>query len=293
MLPDAIIIFIFTMLTATKRIRRTITFPIALGLVLILGLCVAAIFAPLLCRNSPYAINIRDITAPPGPSHFFGTDDLGRDLFSRIVYGARISLMVGLVATLISIAIGTLIGLAAGYYGGWLDTALMRTTDIVLAFPTALFAIAVLAVFENPSVEKVFVILGLIGWPGTARLVRGQVLALREADFVQAARALGMRERRILGRHVLPNVLAGILVMATLMIPGNILTEAWLSFLGLGAQPPTPSWGSMITEGQAYLQTKPWICFFPGVAIFVTVLGFNLFGDGLRDILDPKLKNSR
>lgn len=273
--------------------RKKLTFPVMLGLTLILGLCVAAIFAPWICKYSPYDIRINEITAPPGWAHFFGTDDLGRDQFSRIVYGSRISLMVGLVATIISIAIGTFIGAVSGYYGGPTDTVLMRITDIVLAFPTALFAIAVLAIFENPSVAKVFIILGLIGWPGTARLVRGQVLALRETDYVQAAKALGMKEIRILARHILPNALAGILVMATLMIPGNILTEAWLSFLGLGAQPPTPSWGSMITEGQAYLQTKPWICFFPGIAIFVTVLGFNLFGDGLRDILDPKLRGSR
>lgn len=252
-----------------------------------------AAFAPYIAKQSPYKVNIDNITASPSPEHLFGTDDLGRDLFSRVVYGARISLQVGIIATLITMCIGVFIGAVSGYYGGWADSALMRFTDIVLAFPTPLFAIAVMAIFENPSVNKIFIVLGLIGWPSTARLVRGQVLSLREQDFVQAARALGMNEPRILWRHILPNTLAPIMVLATLAIPGNILTEAWLSFLGLGAQPPQPSWGAMITEGQAYLETKPWICLFPGLAIFVTVLGFNLFGDGLRDYFDPKLKSPR
>lgn len=277
----------------TLRKPQWLNFPIGLGLVLIIVLTVCALFASSITSFSPYQVQIENITASPDPLHFFGTDDLGRDLFSRVIYGARISLMVGVIATLIAMSIGIFIGLVSGYYGGFLDSLLMRFTDIVLAFPTPLFAIAVMAIFENPSIDKVFVILGLIGWPSTARLVRGQVLSLREMDYVQAARALGMKERRILWRHILPNSLAPILVVATLMIPGNILTEAWLSFLGLGTQPPQPSWGAMITEGQAYLETKPWICFFPGIAIFITVLGFNLFGDGLRDYLDPKLKRSQ
>lgn len=272
---------------------RKLNFPILLGLVLIFVLTVSALFAPWITGYSPYQVQIENITAPPSWDHFFGTDDLGRDLFSRVVYGSRISLLVGVIATLIAVAVGSAIGIVAGFYGGWVDSLLMRTTDIVLAFPTALFAIAVMAVFENPSIDKVFLVLGLIGWPGMARLVRGQVLSLRELDYVQAARALGMTNLRILWRHLLPNTAAPILVLASLMIPGNILTEAWLSFLGLGAQPPLPSWGSMITEGQAYLETKPWICVFPGLAIFVTVLGFNLFGDGLRDYFDPKLKRRR
>jgi ABC-type dipeptide/oligopeptide/nickel transport system permease subunit len=270
-----------------------INFPIGLGLVLITVLIVCAVFAPLITSFSPYQVQIENITARPGSLHLLGTDDLGRDLFSRVVYGSRISLMVGVIATIIAMSIGIFIGLVAGYYGSIVDSLLMRFTDIVLAFPTPLFAIAVMAIFENPSIDKVFIILGLIGWPSTARLVRGQVLALREMDYVQAARAMGAKERRILWRHILPNSLAPILVVATLMIPGNILTEAWLSFLGLGTQPPQPSWGAMITEGQAYLETKPWICAFPGIAIFITVLGFNLFGDGLRDYFDPKLKRKQ
>ena len=275
------------------RIPSWLNIPIGIGIILIAALIFCAVFAPFITKYSPLKVDIRNITASPSYDHPFGTDDLGRDLFSRVIYGSRISLLVGVIATLISLVIAIVIGIISGYYGGWIDSFLMRFTDIVLAFPTALFAIAVMAVFENPSIDKVFIVLGLIGWPGAARLVRGQVLSLRELEYIQAARAIGMNEQRILWRHILPNSLAPILVMATLMIPGNILTEAWLSFLGLGAQPPDPSWGSMITEGQAYLETKPWLCIFPGIAIFATVLGFNLFGDGLRDYLDPRLKRSR
>lgn len=272
-----------------RKIPAWATFPIVTGIILIVALVSCSVFAGGITRHSPYKVNIKNITAAPGAGHLFGTDDLGRDIFSRIVYGARISLLVGIVATIISMVIGTALGLVSGYFGGWVDTVLMRFTDMVFAFPTALLMIAILAVFENPSIDKVFVFLGLLGWPSTARLVRGQVLSVREMDYVTAAKALGFSESRIMLRHVLPNILAPIIVMATLMIPGNILTEAWLSFLGLGAQPPTPSWGSMINEGQAYLQTRFWICLFPGAAIFITVLGFNLFGDGLRDYFDPKL----
>jgi ABC-type dipeptide/oligopeptide/nickel transport system permease subunit len=269
-----------------------VKFPIVSGLLLVTVLVFCALFAPVLTRFSPYAVEIHAINAPPSASHWFGTDDLGRDLFSRVVYGARISLWVGVIATLIAITIGTCIGVIAGYFGGWIEMLLMRFTDIVLAFPVPLFAIAVVAPFENPSIGKLFVVLGLIGWPAAARVVRGQVLALKQMDYILAARALGLRKRRILWRHLLPNAIAPILVLTSLMVPGNILAEAWLSFLGLGAQPPEPSWGAMITEGQAYLQSKPWICLFPGLAIFVTVFGFNIFGDGLRDYLDPKLKNA-
>ncbi len=273
-----------------KKIR--INSSITIGLSLMAVLVFSALFADFITQYSPYKVEIKNITASPGLKHFFGTDDLGRDLFSRVVYGSRISLLVGVIATIISLSIAIVIGVVAGYFGGWIDTVLMRFTDIVLAFPTALFAIAVMAIFEKPSVDKVFIVLGLIGWPGAARLIRGQVLSLREQEYINAARALGMKQSRILWRHILPNTLAPILVVATLMIPGNILTEAWLSFLGLGAQPPIPSWGSMITEGQAYLGTKPWVCLFPGLAILVTVLGFNLFGDGLRDYFDPKIKKT-
>jgi len=262
------------------------------GFAIILALVVVAMLAPVLSPYDPFEQNVsrETITQPPSRTHWLGTDSLGRDVFSRIVYGARISLEVGLLAQLVTLLIGITLGAAAGYWGGWTDHILMRFTDMVFAFPTALFAIAVMAVFENPSIGKIIFVLGLIGWPGVARLVRGQVISVKEREFAQAARALGGTDLRIIVRHILPNSMAPILVAATIGVAGNILTESWLSFLGLGAQPPTPSWGSMITDGQAYMTTKPWLCMFPGLAIVVTVLGFNLFGDGLRDALDPRLR---
>lgn len=262
------------------------------GLVIIGVLVVMALCAPLLTRHDPFEPNVsRDsISQPPSRAHWLGTDRLGRDVYSRIVYGARISLQVGIVAEVVTLLIGIAIGAAAGYWGGWFDHVLMRFTDMMFAFPTALFAIAVMAVFENPSIGKIILVLGLIGWPGVARLVRGQVISVKEQEFAQAARALGGSDVRIIARHILPNSMAPILVAATIGVAANILTESWLSFLGLGAQPPAPSWGSMITDGQADMLNKPWLCMFPGLAIVITVLGFNLFGDGLRDALDPRLR---
>jgi len=262
------------------------------GLAIIVILIVVAVLAPVLSPYDPIEPNVsrETMTQPPSWSHPLGTDSLGRDVLSRLVYGARISLQVGIVAQLVTLLIGITVGAVAGYCGKWIDHVLMRFTDMVFAFPTALFAIAVMAVFENPSIGKIILVLGLIGWPGVARLVRAQVIAVKEHEFAQAARALGSGDLRIVVRHILPNSMAPILVAATIGVAGNILTESWLSFLGLGAQPPTPSWGSMITDGQAYMINKPWLCMFPGLAIVITVLGFNLFGDGLRDALDPRLR---
>ncbi len=265
------------------------------GLAIVMGLILMGALAPILAPYDPYPdsdiweTDISNIVAPPSLQHPFGTDDLGRDIFSRIIYGSRISLQVGFIAMLISVWIGVVLGTAAGYYGGWIDNLIMRITDIFFAMPAPLLVIAVMAIFENPSVDKIFFVLGFIGWTGIARLVRAKILSVRQEEYTQAARALGARTWRIILRHVLPNAMAPLIVAATIRVAGNILTEAWLSFLGLGAQPPIPSWGTMVTEGQRYLTTQPWVCVFPGLAIFTVVLGFNLFGDGLRDALDPKL----
>ncbi len=219
-----------------------------------------------------------------------GTDKLGRDILTRIIYGAQISLIVGVLAEIIALLIGVTMGALAGYFGGLLDTILMRITDTFFAFPSLLLAIAILAIFEKPGLFTVFIALGIVGWTPIARIVRGQVLKVKEEDFVEAARAMGAGDARIILRHILPNSLAPIIVVGTLGIAGNILAEAGLSFLGLGVQPPTPSWGIMLAEGRNLITTSPWICVFPGLAILFTVLGFNLLGDGLRDALDPRLK---
>jgi ABC-type dipeptide/oligopeptide/nickel transport system permease subunit len=237
----------------------------------------------------PYAQDMSAIVQSSGAAHWLGTDDLGRDLASRIIGGSLISLEVGVGAILISLVIGLVCGAWAGYRGGWVDHLLMRITDIFLALPTVLFAMAMLAVFE-PSLTMLIAVLGFLGWPSIARVVRAQVLTQKEEEYILAARALGLGEQTILFRQVLPNTLAPVLVAVTIGIAGNILSEAWLSFLGIGVPPPAPSWGRMIDEGQAYLTTKPWVCIFPGLAIFGTVLSFNLLGDWLRDVLDPRLK---
>ena len=253
---------------------------------------ISALFAPFMSPNDPYEIDLDSKELAPSASHPFGTDSLGRDVFARVLYGARISLKVGLLAMGISLIIGTTLGALAGYFGGITDTLIMRMTDVFLALPAALLALAVMAIFENPSVNKIFLVLGLIGWTTIARLVRAKVMELRNEEFVIASVALGYNWFRTLTRHILPNAMAPIIVAVTIGIAGNILTEAWLSFLGLGAEPHIPSWGRMITEGQSYLATasRPWIYIFPGLALFFTVIGFNILGDGLRDILDPTIK---
>ncbi|HUU26647.1 MAG TPA: ABC transporter permease [archaeon] len=270
---------------------RSRSYNLRFGLALAVILIVSALGADILAPHGPYAVDISSVMEPPSRAHPFGTDYLGRDILSRVIYGGRISLSIGILAVLISGLVGTAVGALAGYAGGWVDEILMRFTDIVLAFPTALLALAVMAVFENPTVTKIFLVLGLVGWAGIARLVRAEVMAIKSRDYVTAARSIGVGPLGIVLRHVLPNTLGTLCVALTLGVAGNILTEAWLSFLGLGAQPPVPSWGSMITEGQFFLTTRPWVCAFPGLAILVTVLGFNMLGDGLRDVLDPRLQH--
>ena len=262
------------------------------GLIVMIVLYLVTLLTPLIAPFDPAAQGdiITSRYLPPSAAHWLGTDKFGRDILSRVLYGARISLSIGFVAVGISMTLGTLIGAVAGYFGGWVDAVLMRFTDMMLAFPRLVLLIVVIAVFESPSIWLVVVVLGLTGWMGTSRIVRGEVLSLREREFVQAARALGMGDLRIIVRHVIPNTMAPVIVSATLGIGLTILTEASLSFLGLGVQPPTPSWGNMVADGRDALTEAWWIATFPGLAIVLTVVAFNLLGDGLRDALDPRLR---
>jgi ABC-type dipeptide/oligopeptide/nickel transport system permease subunit len=252
-------------------------------------LVAGALLAPLIARYDPAAIDLANGLARPSGAHWMGTDVQGRDVWARLVYGARVSLSVGFLSQAIALTLGVTLGLVAGYYGRWTDETIMRLADITLAFPTLLLLIAMVAAFE-PSLTVVFVVIGVVGWAGMARLVRGQVLVVRELEYVQAARALGARDWRIVARHVFPNVIAPVVIAATLGVAGAIMAEAALSFLGLGVQPPTPSWGAMIADGRdlSQLRTAPWTSVFPGLAIGAAVLGFNLLGDALRDALDPR-----
>lgn len=259
------------------------------GMLVILLILVAAIAAPLIARHDPTAIDLTNQLQGPSGAHWMGTDIQGRDVWARLVYGARISLSVGLVSQGIALGLGLVLGLIAGYYGRWVDEIVMRLADVTLAFPTLLLLIALVAALQ-PSLAVVFLTIGLVGWAGMARLVRGQVLVVRELEYVQAMRALGARNPRIIARHVLPAVIAPVLIAATLGVAAAIMAEAALSFLGLGVQPPTPSWGAMIADGRdlSQLRGAPWTSLFPGLAIGMTVLGFNLLGDALRDALDPR-----
>jgi peptide/nickel transport system permease protein len=262
------------------------------GLGIIVALYLLALLTPLIAPFDPSAQG--DIVATrylsPSGAHPMGTDRFGRDLFSRVLYGARISLSIGFIAMGIGVTMGTLVGALAGYLGGMVDGALMRFTDMMLSFPRLILLIVIIAMFDA-SIFLVVVVLGLTGWMGVARIVRGEVLSIREREFVQAAVALGMRDGRIIFRHVIPNVFAPVIVFATLGIGNTILLEAGLSFLGLGVPPPTPSWGSIINEGRDALLTAWWVSTFPGLAIVFTVVAFNLLGDGLRDALDPRQRS--
>ena len=260
-----------------------------IGLIVIALLLLLAILAPFLARHDPIRVDLMRQLEPPSTEHWMGTDVQGRDVWARLVYGARISLAVGLISQSIALAIGLTLGLVAGYFGRWIDDLVMRLADVTLAFPTLLLLIAMVAALQ-PSLIVVFVTVGIVGWAGMARLVRGQVLVVRQLEYVHAARALGTPDLRIIARHVLPNVIAPVVIATTLGMAGAIMAEAALSFLGLGVQPPTPSWGAMIADGRdlSQLRSSPWTSLFPGLAIGVTVLGFNLLGDALRDALDPR-----
>ena len=264
------------------------------GIFWILVLITVAVFAPLIATHDPTLQNLSMRFAPPSAEHWFGTDALGRDVFSRVIYGARISLQVGVTVTLISTIIGVIIGATAGYYGGWLDKFLSGYIfNVFLAFPGLLLAIALVA-FLGAGLWKLIFALSVIGWVGYARVMRGQVLKVREFDFVQAARALGASDFRILFVHILPNSIQPIIIQASLGMAGAVLSEASLSFLGLGVPPPAPSWGTMIEEARGLdtLYSAPHVLFFPSIAIATTVLAFNFVGDGLREYLDPKQRKS-
>lgn len=257
------------------------------GLLVVAALFLASLLAPLIAPYNPTEINAWQVLSPPTWSHWFGTDELGRDVFSRVLFGARISLKVGFVAIGIAVLLGSAVGLVAGFYGGWVDTLLMRCVDIMLCFPAFFLILAVITVRE-PSIWNIMAVIGLTGWMGVARLVRAEVLAIREMDYIMAARCIGCSDLRIILRHILPNALSPVLVAATLGVAGAILTESALSFLGIGVLPPTPSWGNILTSGKDYIEFAWWLSLFPGLAILVTVLAYNLLGEGIRDALDPR-----
>ena len=259
------------------------------GIVVVALLVTSAVAAPLIARHDPVRVDLANQLRAPSAVHWLGTDLHGRDVWARLIYGARVSLAVGLVSQSIALAIGVVLGLIAGYYGRWVDELIMRLADVTLAFPTLLLLIALVAALE-PSLGIVLIVIGLVGWAAVARLVRGQVLVVRELEFVQAIRALGASDARVIARHVLPGVAAPVVVAATLGMAGAIMAEASLSFLGLGVQPPTPSWGSMVADGRDLFQLRsaPWTSLFPGLAIGAVVLAFNLLGDALRDVHDPR-----
>jgi peptide/nickel transport system permease protein len=257
------------------------------GLVILVVLIIMAVFAPLLAPYDPVEMRLVDQFLPPSQEHLLGTDEFGRDIFSRILYGARISLQVGIIAVGIAAVIGTAVGLASGFYGRWFDMVSQRIIDVLLAFPGLLLALAIIAIL-GPGLENVMIAVGIGSIPTYARLVRGQTLSIKQKEYVEAATAIGASDTRLLVRHIFPNVVSPIIVLSSLGVAYAILSAAALSFIGLGAQPPTPEWGAMLSQGRDYMREQWWITTFPGVAIAITVLGFNLLGDGLRDALDPQ-----
>ncbi len=262
------------------------------GAILLILLVLLALTAPILPLADPFKIDARAIRKPPSAAHWLGTDETGRDVLSRLIWGARVSLSVGLVAASISVTIGTLIGLTSGYSGGKIDFWLMRLTDVVMTIPTLIIIISLVAVL-GPSIYNVMIVIGIFGWAGIARLVRAETLSLRERDFVMASRCVGASARRIMFRHILPNVTAPIIVAGTFAVAGAILSEASLSFLGIGVRVPTPTWGNMLTRAQSLtvLEAMPWLWLPPGLMITLVVLSINFLGDALRDALDPRLLN--
>ncbi|MBR2570904.1 MAG: ABC transporter permease [Clostridia bacterium] len=260
-----------------------------LGLIVIVIILLMAFFAPVVCRWNPTEIRLSEIKKGPSAEHWFGTDELGRDVFARVVYGSRVSLMIGFVPSIISLVLGTLLGLAAGFLGKKVDAVIMRLADVVLAFPSLLLAMVVMYTLGT-SILNLFIALSIIDWAGTARIVRAQTLSLKEKEFVEAARSMGVSRWKIVFRHILPNCLPNLIVLFTLNIPGSIMWESSLSFLGVGTQPPDSSWGLMVSQGKEFAYMCPWLILAPGLAILVTVMAFNFLGDGLRDAIDPYMK---
>jgi peptide/nickel transport system permease protein len=269
-----------------RALRRTP--PAMIGAAVVGGVVIVAAAAPLLAWNNPVAQIAKPLLAPGGP-YLAGTDQLGRDELSRLVFGTRVSLYVGVLAVLVALALGGTAGLLAGFYGGWLDNVTMRTMDVLFALPALVLAIAITAVL-GPSLTNVMLAIGIVYAPTFARVARGPTLTVAQLPYIEAARAVGVSTPAIMLRHVVPNISAPLLVQTTVSLSTAILTEAALSFLGLGTQPPTPSWGLMLSDARQYMLIDPWIAVLPGCAIAITVLGFNLLGDGLRDLLDPRLR---
>lgn len=264
-----------------------------LGGAIIVGIMIVlAVFAPFIVRHDPNSINLENALMDPSQEYLFGTDSLGRDLFSRMLFGARISLSVGFVAVGIAVLIGVIAGSIAGYYGGWLDSVISRIIDIMLCFPTFFLILSTIAVL-GPSIWNIMIIIGVTNWMGVARLIRAEILSLKEREFIEAARAIGASDLRIITRHLIPNGIGPVLVSATLGVAGAILLESGLSFLGLGVQPPSPSWGNILTEAKSTLGIAWWITVFPGLAILITVLGYNLLGEGLREFFNPQREEKR
>jgi peptide/nickel transport system permease protein len=259
------------------------------GMILVAGMLAVALGASWLAPYDPNFINLKEVLMPPSASHLLGTDVLGRDVLSRIIFGARISLLVGFVAVGIATLIGVVVGSLSGFYGGWVDRILMRLVDVMLCFPVFFLILAVIA-FLGPSIWNIMVVIGFTSWMGVARLVRAEFLSLREREFVVAAQSLGASDVRLILGHLLPNALNPVMVSATLGVAGAILTESALSFLGLGVQPPTPSWGNILTMGKDNIEIAWWLSLFPGLAILVTVMSYNLLGEGIREAIDPRLQ---
>ena len=258
-----------------------------LAISIIALLILAAFFAPVISPYGQSEQNLYQRLLPPSSEHFFGTDDLGRDVFSRMIYGSRISLAVGFISVFIILFIGTSLGIISGYFGGKTDSVIMRFTDIVLCFPT-FFLILLIIAFLEPNIFNVMIVIGLTSWPGLARLIRAEVLSLKEREFISVAKMMGIDNLKIFAVHILPNIISPLMVYASLAIGGAILTESALSFLGLGVQPPMSSWGQILTSGKDYIYIAWWLSVFPGIAILITVLAFNLIGEAIRDVFDPK-----
>ncbi len=269
-----------------KRLRKSRT--AVLGIIIIILFTLIALFAPYIAPYDPLEQNFIKSFRAPSAEHYLGTDEFGRDIFSRIIYGSRISLQIGFVAVFISLVVGVSVGLAAGYYGGWIDMLVMRVMDLMLSFPYILLALVIMSIL-GPGIYNAMIAIGIVYVPQYARIVRSSVLSVKKKEYVLAARALGANDFRIILKHVFLNSMAPIIIQTTLSIGRAIINAAGLSFLGLGAQPPTPEWGAMLSNGQNFLRNAPWIATFPGIAVALLVLGFNLVGDGFRDAFDPRL----
>jgi peptide/nickel transport system permease protein len=272
-------------------LRRLLQHPLAVaGLVLFGGLLLVALLAPFIATHDPIALVPREALRGPSAEHRFGTDELGRDVFSRVVWGSRLAVRLGVLSVVVAATGGVVLGLLAGFYGGWVDNLISRVLEVVLAFPGILFAIAIVAIL-GPSLDNLIIALGLFGWPGYARIVRGSVLSAKQREYVEAARAVGARGRRIMARHLLPNVVAPVIILSATRFGGALLAGSGLSFIGLGVPIPQPEWGAIMATGREYLDSAWWVTVFPGGIIALAVLGVNLLGDGLRDVLDPRLRD--